>query len=226
MKLVRARLIGEKAADLGYPHTLSRVVVVHQRKDIEVDVVGRDGARDLGFAIDLMDRAAVDERIGRVVGRVGLHLAVRRDDVQPLRKQQVDLADVLLQRRVAGRIVFDVVRRAQTFARVQGNVARLHVRPAVGRPAQFDRSRRLDWQARGSSASAPAGTAPAAASSASGRPRRRCPAPVPAGQARRRCGAAASSACVVGRRRLVCSSGNTGGSAHAAMSHRMQRDWS
>jgi hypothetical protein len=59
--------------------------------------------------------------------------------VQPLRKQKVDLADVLLQRRVARRIVFDVVGGAQTFPRVQGNITRLYVRFAVGGTMQLER---------------------------------------------------------------------------------------
>ena len=49
------------------------------------------GAGDLVLAIDLMDRAAVDDSVGTVVGGVGVQFAVGRDDVQPLGKEQVDL---------------------------------------------------------------------------------------------------------------------------------------
>ena len=127
----------EKVANLGDPDALSGVVVVDQRKDVEVDVVRRDGAGDLGLAIDLMNCAMVDDRDTGCCRRRRRSACRRRDDVQPLGKQEVDLADVLLQRGVAGRVVFDVVRRAQTFARVQGNVAGLDVGFAVGRAAQL-----------------------------------------------------------------------------------------
>src|SRR5437868_890796 len=137
------RLIREKISDLRNPQTLSRVEVVDERKDIQVHVVGGDCAGDLALPIDLPNRAAVDERIGSVVRRVSHYLAIRSDNVQPLRKQKVDLVDVLLQRRVAGWIVLDVVGRAQAFTRIEGNVAGLYVGSAVSRPGQLEDARRL-----------------------------------------------------------------------------------
>ena len=100
-------------------------------------MVGGDGAGNLGFAIDLVDGAVVDDGIRRIVGGVGVHLAVGRDDVQPLGEEQVDLRDVLLQRGVAGGVVFDVISGAQTFTRVQGDVAGFQVGSAVSGPSKL-----------------------------------------------------------------------------------------
>src|SRR5271170_331895 len=80
------RRVGEKVANLGNPEALPGVVVVDQREDVEVYMVRFDGTGDLGLAIDLMDRSMIDDRVGRIVGSVGVDLAVRRNDVQPLRK--------------------------------------------------------------------------------------------------------------------------------------------
>ncbi len=44
--------------------------------------------------------------------------------MQPLGKEQIDLADVLAKRGETGRVVIDVVGGAESFAGVQGNVAR------------------------------------------------------------------------------------------------------
>ena len=57
--------------------------------------------------------------------------------MEPLGKEQVDLVDVLLERGVAGRIVLDIVGRAQAFARVQGHLGGLEVGLAMGGAAQL-----------------------------------------------------------------------------------------
>ena len=51
--------------------------------------------------------------------------------MQPLGEEEIDLLDVLLERRVAGGVVVDVVGGAQAFAGVQGNVGGLHGGSAV-----------------------------------------------------------------------------------------------
>ena len=77
------RGVGEKVANLRHPEALPGVVVVDQREDVKVYVVRFDGSRNLGLTIDLMDRSMIDDWVGRVVGSIGVNLAVRRDDVQP-----------------------------------------------------------------------------------------------------------------------------------------------
>ena len=42
--------------------------------------------------------------------------------MKPLRKEQIDLVDVLLEGGVAGRVVLNVIRRAQTFTGVEGDL--------------------------------------------------------------------------------------------------------
>jgi hypothetical protein len=44
--------------------------------------------------------------------------------MKPLWKQQVNLANVLFQRRVTGRIILDIGRGTQAFSRVQGDLGR------------------------------------------------------------------------------------------------------
>ena len=51
--------------------------------------------------------------------------SLRVIDVQPLGEEQVDLLDVLFERRVAGGVPVDIVCGAQAFARVQHDVGRL-----------------------------------------------------------------------------------------------------
>src|ERR1700731_2961157 len=57
-------LAGEKVANLGNPEALPRVVVVHLWKDIQVHMGRGDSASDLGLAINLTNRAVVDDPVG------------------------------------------------------------------------------------------------------------------------------------------------------------------
>ena len=84
-----------------------------------------------------MHSSRVHHGEGAIVQTVGGQRAVGGDDVQPLGKEQVDLVDVLLERGVAGRIVLDVVGRAQAFAGVQRDLGGLEVGLAVGGVAQL-----------------------------------------------------------------------------------------
>ncbi len=90
-------------------------------------MIGCDGAGDFVLAINLVGAACVYDGEWPIVDGVGRETAVWRDDVYPFRKEQVDLADVLLQGRVARRIVFNVIGRAQTFAGVQRDVRWLQI---------------------------------------------------------------------------------------------------
>ena len=91
----------------------------------------------LSLVVHAMHSGRVHHGEGAIVQAIGGQRAVRRDDVKPLRKEQVDLVDVLLQRGVAGRIVLHVVGRAQTFARVQGHLGGLEVGLAMRGAAQL-----------------------------------------------------------------------------------------
>ncbi len=117
---------------------LTGVVVVDQREDVEVDVVGGDGGGDLAVAVDGADGSGVvDDTIGAVVEAVAGEVAFGGDDVQPLGEEEVDLADVLLEGGVAGGVVLAVVGGAKTFAGVQGDVGGLDVGLAMGGAAQL-----------------------------------------------------------------------------------------
>ena len=88
--------------------------------------------------VGVVDGGAVNDRIlVVVVAAHGQQRGLRRIDVQPLGKEQIDLVDVLLEGRVAGRVVRHVVGGAQTFTGVEGNLGGLAVGLAARRARAF-----------------------------------------------------------------------------------------
>src|ERR1700679_4153740 len=81
--------------------------------------------RDFQLVVDPMHACLVDYGEGMVSKAVGNQGAIGRDHMEPLGKEQVDLLDMLLQRRIARRIVLYVVRRPQSFAGVHYDVRRI-----------------------------------------------------------------------------------------------------
>ena len=73
--------------------------------------------------------------LAHIVAAHSKERGIGRVHMKPLRKQQVDLVNVLLQRRVAGRVVSHIERRPQSLARVEGNLGGL----AVGLPSRRPR---------------------------------------------------------------------------------------
>ena len=123
--------VGKKVTDGGLKYTLDRIVVVDQRKNLRVLVRRRNGACNPALVIHGKHSGRVHHGEGAIVHAIGGQRAVRRDHMEPLREEQIDLVDVLLQRGVAGRIVLHVVRRAQAFARVQDHLGGLQVGSAM-----------------------------------------------------------------------------------------------
>src|SRR5689334_14413284 len=83
------------------------------------------------LVIDIMYSAVIHDREGAVIKRVGGNGAVSRYDVEPLGEEEVDLVDMLFERRVAGRVVFNVIGGADALAGVEGNFGGLQARLAV-----------------------------------------------------------------------------------------------
>ncbi len=139
--------VGKEVADGGLKDALDRIVVVDQRKNLRVFVRRRNGVGNSVFVVHAMHASRVHHGEGAIVQAVGGQRAVRRDHMEPLREEQIDLVDVLLQRGVAGRIVLHVVGRAQAFARVQDHLGGLQVGPAMQGAIQLlARSDGLDLQ--------------------------------------------------------------------------------
>ncbi len=126
--------IREEVTDRREPHALDRIVVIDQRKDLRRCRVGRrrcDGTRDPVLVVHPVDAVLVHHRKWTIVQGVRGQRAVRRHHVNPRGKEQIDLVDVLFERRVARRIVFNVVRGAQTFSRVQNHIGGFEGRPPM-----------------------------------------------------------------------------------------------
>ena len=121
------------------------IEVVEVREDFRVFLGRLDDLLDLVQVVGIVHRGAVDDGIlAQVVAAHRHQRAVGRVDVQPLREEQIDLVDVLLERGVAGRVVLHVVGGAQTFAGVEGNFGGLAVGLAARRALAFaPRSRGL-----------------------------------------------------------------------------------
>jgi hypothetical protein len=92
--------------------------------------------------IDGMHPGRVDNVEGTFVDTVRGERTVGGDEMEPPRKQQVDLANVLPQRGVTGLVVIDVVGGAQAFARIQDHVGWLEVGAAMRGTARFSATRR------------------------------------------------------------------------------------
>src|SRR6185437_8311294 len=82
-----------------------------------------------------MHPAAVDDGERAVVDRERGQVAFGSNDMQPFREEQVNLLDVLLERRVAGRIPFDKISGSQALAGVQGDVGWFEIGLAMSRAA-------------------------------------------------------------------------------------------
>jgi len=65
-----------------------------------------------------------------------------RSGMKPLRKQQVDLVDMLLEGGVAGRVILYVIGGAHTFTGVEGDFRGLAVGLAARRPGNFSGARK------------------------------------------------------------------------------------
>ena len=128
---------GEKIADGRLEYALDGIVVVDQGKNFRVFARHRNGVGNPSLVVHAMHSSRVHHGEGAVVQAVGGQSAVRSDHMEPLRKEQVDLVDVLLERGVAGRIVLDIVGRAQAFAGVQRHLGGLEVGLAMGGAAQL-----------------------------------------------------------------------------------------
>ncbi len=128
---------GEEVTDLREEEALNGIVVVDEREDVEVDVVFGDGAGDLVFAIDRLGAGAGDYGISAIVDGVSGERSVGSNDVEPLRKEEVNLADVLAKGGVTGGVVFDIVGGAQAFARVEGDIGGFEVSAAMGGAAKL-----------------------------------------------------------------------------------------
>ena len=139
----------EKDPDLRNEVLLRRIVVIHQREDLRIHAGRRNRASHLVLSVHRVHTTLVDQRIRPIVDAEVAQGPVRRDHMQPLGEQKIDLPNVLLERRVTRRIVLHVVRRAQTFALVQRNLGGRQVAAAMGRMMQllalaqrYDRRRR------------------------------------------------------------------------------------
>ena len=127
-------IAGQEVGDAGKIIASDGIVIVDEREDFRVDAIGGDGLGDLVEPVDIVDAGTIDDGKGaRVIDRVAGDRAVRREDVEPLRKEQVDLLDVLPERGVGGGVGIDIVGRSQAFAGVQSDVGRSDVGLAMGR---------------------------------------------------------------------------------------------
>ena len=86
-----------------------------------------DDALDLVVLVGIVNDAALEDREFMAVGGGAFEVSGRSIEMEPLRKKQVDLVDVLLQGRVAGCVVRDVVRGAQSFTGVEGDIGRFAI---------------------------------------------------------------------------------------------------
>ncbi len=103
------------------------VEVVEVRKDLSVFVRLLNDALDLVVFVGVVNDAVLEDGELEAVLGGALKVSRGRIDMEPLREEQVDLVDVLFQGRVAGRVVWNVVGGAQTFAGVEGNFGRLAI---------------------------------------------------------------------------------------------------
>ena len=132
-KIGARRGVQQEVADRRLKDALDRIVVVDQGKDLRVFARLRNGAGNPPLVVHPMHSGRVHHGEGAIVQAIRGQRAVRSHNVNPLRKEQIDLVDVLLQRGVAGRIVLHVVGRAQAFAGVQRHLGGLEVGLAVRR---------------------------------------------------------------------------------------------
>ena len=81
------------------------VEVVQVGKDFGVFLGHLDDALDLVVLVGVVNDAALEDGEFVAVWVGSIKVGGRRIEVQPLGKEQVDLVDVLLERRVAGRVI-------------------------------------------------------------------------------------------------------------------------
>ena len=74
-----------------------------------------------------MDRCSIDDCIFAIIAGRRQQRAAGAVDMEPLRKEHIDLMHVLLEGGIASRVVLDVIGRAQTFAGIEGNLRGLAV---------------------------------------------------------------------------------------------------
>ena len=129
--------IAEELADVVLEDAFLWVVVVDHGEDFGVFLGRGDDAGDFVLAIDAMNAGVVEDGEGRIVGAEGGEVAIRRDDVQPLREEEVDLLDVLLERGVAGGVDVGIEGGAKAFVGVQDDVGGLEICLAVCRGVEF-----------------------------------------------------------------------------------------
>jgi hypothetical protein len=116
----------EHVANTGVPVLGVGIEIVEGGEDFGV---GASQLNDLFYfvqVVGIVDCVALNNRIlTQVVAAHHHQRALRRVHMQPLRKEQVDLLDVILERGVAARVVLHVISGAQSFTGIQGNLRRL-----------------------------------------------------------------------------------------------------
>ena len=128
----------------------------------------------LVLGVNGMNHRSIDDGKRSVVARrVTGQRPVGANDVQPLREEEIDLLDVLLQRGVTCGVVVDIIRGAKTFAGVQRDIGRSDESSCGGRRGEvfgpgFLAGDGLALQSPVVSSSASAAEAPAEASCARG----------------------------------------------------------
>ena len=137
---VRAGIrIGEERSDTRDKVIADWVEVVHQRKDFRLGAGGLEKRHD--FVVDRLE-AILAEDVKRLIFRGGrFQMAVGVQNMEPFRKQKIDLRSVGPQRRVAGRIPSDVEGGTNAFVSVEMHLRtrqlRLAVRAAAALQAAF-----------------------------------------------------------------------------------------
>ena len=116
------------------------VVVVEVRIDFGVFFGALDDAFDLVGIVGVVNAGSIDNGEVAMCVRVVAHeSALRRDNMEPLGKEEVDLVDVFLERGVAGGIVLNVVGGAQALTGVEGDVGGFAIGLAAGGPSDAGR---------------------------------------------------------------------------------------
>src|SRR5215813_1857878 len=104
----------EKVSDRGKPLLRDRIEVVHQREDLDVCLFSFDQRHYL-----LIHDAHISIRLNYVENGVGrvypLKVAVWREHVQPFREEQVDLMQVIAERRITAGVPHNIECGADGF---------------------------------------------------------------------------------------------------------------
>ena len=96
------------------------------REDFRVFLGCRNHILDLVQLIRIMHAAAVDDaKLLQIVMRGSHQIPIRDRDMQPHRKENVDLVNMLFERRISCGIVGLIIGRPQAFVGVEGNVRML-----------------------------------------------------------------------------------------------------